>query len=238
MLCLEAEVPGESAAALGLVDAAYAEPTQQVGGAAALEGGVLVAVGLEDDVLGQRRRAPVLVGEIGEGPGEGLDAARHALGGLGAEQFGDVTFQRGRTARLGHDDRPVVTVERGDRAGHDLAGDVQLSGADPGQPAAQSVPRRAGDTGVGQHTARGSRDLGAEGAGEAVDEEHGLRRLRGFGGAQGLAQGAAGGEGGNPPLGRHAAETGEQLADRPAQQRVDRPGGVTGQGGGPGQPAE
>ncbi|MFF5969424.1 hypothetical protein ACFY64_38150 [Streptomyces collinus] len=53
VLGLEAEVAGQSAAALGLVDLADAEPAQQIGGSAAREGGVLVAVGLRYDGLGQ-----------------------------------------------------------------------------------------------------------------------------------------------------------------------------------------
>ncbi|WP_455568192.1 hypothetical protein, partial [Streptomyces griseiscabiei] len=67
VLFLEAEVAGESAAALGLVDLPYAEATEQVTGVAALEGGVLVAVGLQDDVVRQLRWRPAGGGEVGEG---------------------------------------------------------------------------------------------------------------------------------------------------------------------------
>lgn len=104
------------------------------------ERGVLVAVDLQQDVVRQSRGRPAGCGEVGRGSGEGVDAGRDAPGGVGAEEFGHVTLERRGAAGLGHDDGPVAAVvQAGGRTGHDAARHGQLSGAHPGQAAAQVV---------------------------------------------------------------------------------------------------
>src|SRR2546423_7514927 len=86
VLFLEAEVPGESAAALRLVDVPYAEAAQHVPRAAAGEGRVLVAVRLKHDLLRQWRRSPVFGGEAGQCGAERVDASGDAVSRGRAEQ--------------------------------------------------------------------------------------------------------------------------------------------------------
>lgn len=240
VLFLEAEVPGESAAALRLRHLGYPEAGQQIARATAAEGRVLVAVGLQQHRLRQRGRAPVGCGEVGQRAGQGVDPGRDLPGGLGAEEFGYVAFERGGAAGLGHDDRQLAVgsaVEPGHGAGHDPPRHGQLAGADPGQPAAQAVPRGAGYPGVGEHACGGPGHLRSEGAREAVDEEQ-CGRLVGGGRAQGRSQRAPGGEGGDLTFPGDAAHPREQPADGAAEQRVQRPRDPGGQGRGERQPAQ
>lgn len=107
-------------------------------------------------------------GERGAGEGAGVLVA--------VEEFGEVALEGRRTARLQSDDGETGGDGGGQCGGGapgDTAGRAELSGGDPGEPAALGAVRDLHpETGVFQHRHTGLEDLGAEVVVEGVDPQH------------------------------------------------------------------
>ena len=178
MPALDAEVAGQAAAPTDRFDRRTGPPQQRLVGRPT-HNGVVVAVRLSHRPdTGEVGQVHVPLGEElrerTSGPG---DRGRPLPVGVVGEQVEGVAAEHGRAGRLQADDRDAGRGrrrERGHAAAENLSGTVELTGADPGEAAAQPAGRDAyGEARALEHGDRGDAHVRREVVGERVDpEEH------------------------------------------------------------------
>lgn len=227
---LEAEVPGEAAAASGGLaheSGALAQPA--VRGVA--EDGVLVAVGLADERTVEAGRSPgrrVLLQGLRDGPYGRRQAGR---AGVVGEQGGQVGAQGGGAARFEDGDGSGDLAEGVQGAAQDLAGAVEAAGGEVGQAAADPAAAAGdGDVQAGrpEDEERGAADLGGEVLREGVGPQGDNRPGPGSGSAGPLWPGLRPGPGPGP-----RGPSGQTLTRAPCERalREVRQGSFAGQAG-------